>query len=449
VTGGAAPERPPLWLVAAAAAVRVPLLAVALLHPERWLRGDCRNYLDLAWSLRSAHAFALGSPLSPQTYRTPGYPLLLSLLTFFPGSAARWAAVFQSAMGVGAAILLWRWLRRLTDERSATLGALVLALDPVLLFHTPLLLTETLFLGLILLAALATAESWEDARRGLAARAGLLWAAAAFVRPVSLYWPAALAWGYRKRPRALAAFLAAAFVAPAAWALRNHAQTGHLVFSSIADDNLLRYPAASVEAMATGQSWSSWDERLRAEVERSHPDGFATEAARAAAYGARARPILSAHPFLLARHCVVGAVKTLAGTGLEMLVEWTSGETQPGADAEYKTGVSGGGTLALLKRHPALIPLQLAYMAALAGLYLAAGLGVGRLLKEEKGERLLLLAGSAGYFLLMASSQGYYRYRIPMLPFLAALAAFGIQSGKKPALKRPAPPDSYDSYKRR
>ena len=71
-----------------------------------------------------------------------------------------------------------------------------MALDPLSLFHAPMLLTETLFTILLLAALLAAMRmlgSERAVRFAWAALAGVLLAAATHVRPVSYYLSAPLA----------------------------------------------------------------------------------------------------------------------------------------------------------------------------------------------------------------------------------------------------------------
>lgn len=409
----------PAWVWGAALGPRLFLALLACIDSQLALRGDSQAYLDLA-----------ASPFQPQTFRTPGYPLFLApLAAVFPTGILP-AVLLQCLLGGASAALAWAWLEPAAGKRGAAVAALVLALDPVLVLHTPLVMAEALFLLLVVAAAKTTWEALDDPAPRLATRAGLWWTAAALVKPIALYLPGLLTPVWRRERRAWLLFLACAWALPSAWSLRNKALTGHAVYSSIGGHDLLRYPAAGVESLRTGRPWAELEVELRAEADaEAGPGGWLTDADKAAAYGRKGAAILKEHPFLLVQYCAWGAVKVLSGTGLEMVVEWLPSRRPDPAAGEFRPRASGQGTRALLKAHPWLIPLQLAYWAVLAALYGAALLGLRALWTAGCRRHAAFLAGCALYFLALASSQGYYRYRIPLLPFLGAAAAFAAGGG--------------------
>lgn len=419
----------PAWLWAAALLPRLAFLALAWGAPESLLKADSEAYLALAKNLLAHGVFSVdaAAPFSPQTLRTPGYPVFLLPFAALFGAPALPTALAQALLGAFTVVFFWRWLERTWGPRPAAAAALVLAWDPVSLFHTPLLLTETLFVFLVVWALERSDAALADGSPGKAGAAGLLWSLSALVRPISFYLPLFLCWGWATRRRAMAAFLLGAFLLPGAWMLRNRAATGQASLSSVGGVALIRYTAAGIESLRTGRPVAELDPELRAAAEAEFPGGFANEAEQGRAYAAYAGRIIRADPLLLAKYCAWGAVKTLGGTGLEMLVEATVRARPQAGDMEFRAEASGQGTLALMRRHPWLWPLHAGYLLALAGLYLAAAWGLVTLWRPGSRLRALLLGGGAAYLLALSSSQGYYRYRIPLMPFLAAAAAAALR----------------------
>lgn len=418
----------PRWLWTAVLLPRLTLLGLTVLDPSRCLRGDSQGYLALAANLNRWRTFTLGDmpQLLPETFRTPGYPVFLTpFLALFQNPILPIAAA-QCLLGVLTAALAWRWYEGLGGRRGAMLATLVLSLDPVLLFHTPLIMTEALFLALMVPAAMLLWDGEGFPRPESAAACGILLALAIMVRPIGLYLPPVVCWVWRKDKRALAVFLLASYLLPAAWTARNWARTDHLVFSSIGGIDLLRYPAAGVESLRTGRPWGELDRELRENVDVANPLGYASDAHQGAEYAKTAVRILAARPFLLARYCAWGVVKVLGGTGMEMLFDWTTGNRPESVETDIRPHVSGLGILSLLRRCPWLLPLAALYLTALAALYTLALLGLSRLWRDNHRPQAALLAALLLYFLGLSSTQGYYRYRIPLLPFLGAAAAAAI-----------------------
>ncbi len=424
----------PLWLWTVALLPRLALCARAAFEPALTMRGDSLDYLSLAQNLATHGVFSMSpaAPYAPQIVRTPGYPLFLMPLVAVFASPLFAAALIQSLLGALTVVMAWRWMSVRDAGRGALFGALFLALDPVLVLHTPLILTETLFVLLIVAAGALTVRALSAPTLALAAASGALWGASIFVRPISLYLPFTLAWFWRKNMKAMAMFLACAYVLPAAWTLHNRMSTGRAVYAAVAGLDMLRYPAAGIEVMRTGRPWGELEVELRSQVDASYPDGFPDEAVKAQAYNSAAMKIIRPHPFLLLRYCLQGAIKLLGGTGLEMFLEWGRGLRGFPVDASFRPSVSGSGTVALLRAHPGLIPIEFVYVIALAALYGLTCVGLWRMWTTGRREEAFLLAWVSLYFLGLSSSQGYYRFRIPMIPFLCAAAAAAFpRAGEK------------------
>lgn len=237
-----------------AAAALVVLLALLLRALYAWtaqvdlpIRGDVNQYVLYAWNLVHRGTFSSSMPdaaLVADSYRGPGYPLLLALamklaghsdlpLRALPGGFAvlgyaddtwmRYALASQVLLGT-ATVALSVLLARLWLSRPLALCAgLLVALWPHLIVFSGVLLSETLF-GFTLVAALYAACRAASTRRALpAALAGALFALAYLVNPVvGLFAPMlALGWALRGRRREAMLLLGVFALAPAAWALRN------------------------------------------------------------------------------------------------------------------------------------------------------------------------------------------------------------------------------------
>lgn len=380
------------------------------------LVGDSLGYWTLAQNLLKHAVFSasMTAPFSMETLRTPGYPLFLAPFAVFFQHPQLPVAIAQSIIGTLTVVWLWRWLYDWTGPKGAALGASILSFDPIILLHTPLVMSETLYTLLLSEALIYTLDK-------RAARAGALWSATAFVRPISLFLPVFFCPLWRNKRKAIVLFLVCAYSLPLLWILRNGGETGHYVFSSVGGISLLRYPAAGVESLDTRRSMAELDLDLRTEVDREHPNGYSSDAAQSAAYGSAAFAILKRHPILLARYCSFGALKVLGGVGVEMAIDWSGGK--PETNLGFRPGVSGEGTIALLRRHPEFIPFALGYGAVLGCLYVLSIRGLFLLSRGGKNVEALILSGTTAFLLAMASSQGYYRYRIPLMPPLAIAAA--------------------------
>lgn len=421
----------PAWLLLLALVPRLAVTVPVLLHPERAVTTDSMQYLELAGSLLGSGRFYSSEEGAPaaDVFRTPGYPVFLAFLGPLPGSLPGLAALLQCFIGVFTVALAWRWFSELSPGRGAALGAILLAADMSYVLHTPLALTETLFLFLLVLSLKLFWPSMRNGSVRAAALAGLALGAATLVRPVSLYLPAVIFPFLARHKKAVAAFLAAALLLPCAWMARNRALTGHFTFSSIGGISLLRYPAANVEARMKGITWDEADALLRERLDTAHGP-YGSPAEKGAVYMREAVTIIKAHPFICVLSCLKGAAQVLLGTGEEMILS-NFGVDVPVVIAGAPA-VPLGGTRALVARYPWMALVKGGYLLFLLFFYAAAARGLWRLSREGRlAEAGFLLAGTL-YFLAISSYQGYYRFRIPMLPLLAAAAVFSVKPGGRP-----------------
>ena len=208
--------------------------------------GDSIDYWNYAWNLVNHGVFS-AQPASaavpvPDSWRSPGYPVLLALCQWLGGEhALAWTLQLQVLLGsllVPASIALGRqWLSR----NLSLFAGLLVATWPHLVVFSTLVLSEVPFaLALVLaLLALARAEASDSAR--LALLAGLLAGAAALVNPVFLLFPPVAAGVlFLRRGRRLAGgYLLAYLLLVGGWALRNASLPPGASAASRASENLV------------------------------------------------------------------------------------------------------------------------------------------------------------------------------------------------------------------
>lgn len=401
--------------------------------PGSLLRPDSISYLAPADGLLKGGEF-LGVDGAPDAQRTPGYPLFLAAHRLFSASPL-WPGLTQCVLDAATAVLTASVAASLVAHPLAWTAGFLYALDPVAAAHAPLLITEALFGFLLTLCAflLLNAGNWR-----LAAASGMALGAAVLTRPVALYlclpWTLAAAffWGLRRWAWA-AAFCLFAAAPPVFWCLRNATVFGSFEFSSMSGINLYFWEGAAVQAAVEGRPFAE----TRAALEKK--DAAEAPAAEGPFEASRRRRALAAgifaeHPAVVLRLHAVAAVKMLAGPGLDLLAEvlWP-GRPLPAASVTPAHRLAGSGTRALLKERPVLWGLLAFTMALLAALYALAA-GGAWLFWRGRLRAALLVAVPAAYLLAISSwSFAYYRFRLPMTPLLAALAAGILIRGRSSA----------------
>ncbi|WP_337176801.1 glycosyltransferase family 39 protein [Paludisphaera sp.] len=210
---------------------------------------DAEYYWKLAQTIRDGEVFQIveWGDIPHFALRTPGYPLFLAGCRAVLGDNPLGARLVQAALGAACVWLVYRLaLATLGEDRRrlALVAAAITAVHPYFIVMSALLLSEALFVPLLLAFLWAAAVLWDrDDARGVLApalAAGAAAGAAVLVRPSCvMYFPAALAaWGVymlatrrAARPVVVAALAtAAAFSAVMApWWVRNARVHGDFV----------------------------------------------------------------------------------------------------------------------------------------------------------------------------------------------------------------------------
>lgn len=198
----------------------------------------------------------------PEGFRTPGYPLYLSL---FGGHRGLDMALLVQCIagGLAAALAAWVALRLGLSPRSAYVVGALWALHPAMITTDVLVLTESLFhvVGLLALAVVL----YRPSAAGYLL-AGLLVGLDGLVRPLGLIYlvpTLILAWPPKRRWLCAGLCLAAAVTPSLLWAARNaNAGYGFRV-STVSEINLYYYGAAYVLAEQAGKDWKqAWPENI-------------------------------------------------------------------------------------------------------------------------------------------------------------------------------------------
>ena len=251
------------WLLA------IVLVATALrlawvLYAAREPRGlhDPSLYEVYAARIADGHGYTAADGQAT-TYYPVGYVGALGAVVWlvrlapFPDNVPLTAGLFNLVLGVGIVALTFEIGRRLVDNRVGLVSATVVALWPNLIFHTAVILTEALFIFLVMAAVLFLVALPASARRvgwRRLAAFGVILGLSALVRPISLTFLPVLIFvlviaraGWRTAIGAVGVAALAVGLVLAPWTLRNARDTGSFVaISTNLGDNLCmsRHPGA-------------------------------------------------------------------------------------------------------------------------------------------------------------------------------------------------------------
>ncbi|HYF05876.1 MAG TPA: glycosyltransferase [Patescibacteria group bacterium] len=271
----------PIWIInitavvaGLAALIAVFVSANSIGKNPVLLTGDAKGYVFLAENLFSRGEFTLATSTaaySPQSFRTPGYPVFLGALHTILRSW-EWVIVVQALLAAFAPLLLYLLIRPY-HERVAFFSALIFAFEPVRLFYSSQLLTDAVFTTCLLTALLCLEAARRKGTTLLSVLSGVVLGLLIIVRPIAIFLPLLFALYLFLRLTSKRKILVAGAVCIAAyatifpWMLRNHKHFSSWNVSSVGAYNLAMYNAPEFLKIYPDQKAEQVISQLRAKQE--------------------------------------------------------------------------------------------------------------------------------------------------------------------------------------
>lgn len=220
-----------------------------LSHSEReyLIAGDAEGYWELGRRLAAGKSYQVYTP-PRQVMRMPGYPLLIAANLRLWGESKMAVRLTQAVLSTAAVGLVFLLGRDLLDPLTGRIAALVLAISPAVVGFSSLILSETLFAVTLLLnvwlagrwfAQRSRLEESVTSRYFYPILVGILTALAVYVRPT--WFPAMFVWAvlalilfrWTYAWKASLMVICGCLITLLPWAVRNHAVTGHWVWTTL------------------------------------------------------------------------------------------------------------------------------------------------------------------------------------------------------------------------
>lgn len=269
---------------------------------------------------------------------------------------------------------------------------------------------------------------------------GVLVTAATMVRPTFWLYPVVLlallaarfrGLGWRQLVIRLLVFALPVVAVVGGWQLRNHSTVGSWDVAGIADINLYCYNAAEVEANVADISVDDAGSRLGCptDLRDPNPQGVCTRSFGNGCWmpdpdadgqgfdewGSEGTRIMLDHPAQTARMLAKGVVRQVAGSAQSKFT--------------YYLGIDGS------------MPLTVGLFAWTLALWAFAAIGVvAGLRSKHRGFWVFAIATIAFVILMSPGTAGDARFRAPLVPLIALLAALGIRHCVDRLRRAPVPP---------
>ncbi len=411
----------------------VLLVLIARYNPDGVWAPDSQDYHVLAINLLDRGEFSRFSkvPFDAEVFRTPGYPLFLAVIYKFVGIHPLRVIPFQIGLSLLTLYLTYRIAERLFNEKVGLWAAGLLAVDPVSMLHSHLVLSETPFA-----CCLTTSVYFflgavkEDRRYGRSVLGSFFLALATLTRPTTYYLGTILLplillayWlstaDRKKAVRSVLAVVVVQVILVGGWQVRNYLRTGSAEFSHIKGAALLFERASGIVAMAEGLSYDEAKKKLVSLYAGPLHHGLAreTQAELGARWEKEGYRIIQQHPFMFLWVALKGGAALMVGPSNLAMLFGVKSEAFRSALLQRKfdrfpTGVWLGGVSA----------------AAYGLLYLVV-LYAGIVLFVRRGrltnEALFLILVALYVIAISSGPEAYSRFRMPIMPFFCILSAAG------------------------
>ena len=414
--------------------------------------GDSREYVALARNLATSHTFSRDTapPLRPELFRTPGYPLLLTLPFIVHRPSFIVLGLFlQLLLSLLTVWLAWRLALELElGHGTSAFAALLVGLSPNLAFLSSKLISEPLFTPLLLICVLLLNRYRLSGRAVDLVGAGVCSGLLILTRPIATYFPLLMAAylvyrvlsprsvAHRSSLMAPALFLACTSVVLAPWIIRNGRKAGRYIISTASEHNIYLYDAATVVASQRGITIPQARDVMKSEAEKEFgPIDTTDEATMWQRLSAVARRHFFARPALAAPVWLFGVAASFLNPISVGPLLIHSGASPAAGSANLLQS-----SLALLVKGRVTHAFKTAWKVRVGGaptfiLVVLAGATLFNLVLIWFGLGSLFLRRTRGlywlflpilYFTFVTGTVGDARFRAPIEPLLCLFAAAAL-----------------------
>ncbi len=381
---------------------------------------------------------------APDTVRTPGYPLLLTV-GLLCGRLEIVTIALQILLSCFTVYMVFRTSFLLFEsERVALIAAALYAIEPLSILFSSLLAPETLFTAILMVAVYYFVRYLKRQSLGDLVVSGGILAAAVYVRPAGYFLPVVmvvagltagtLSSAQQHKPRLMAhlsAFLIVFLGLTGLWQIRNKEEIGYAGFSSVFSEDMYCCLAASVLAAQQRLSYTEMQDRLGCYnlgvYFQEHPEQKNWPVALRFDYMNRAAEhILLGSPLTYARIYFAGVIRAAFDPGSTEFLRFFDLYPKDGGLLEVAVDKGVIEALKTLLLNP-LLAWSTAVLLALQFVYLSGAYVALRKRSTLEDPAILAALLIMGYYLAIPGGPAVWgRFRHPAMPMMCALAAYGL-----------------------
>jgi len=413
---------------------------------ERIVFSDAGGYHQIAINLLEHRVYSVyplsssGTPIGHRDpiLRTPVYPFFVAGIYAVSGYRVYMVLLLQIVMGAVSCLIIYKIGTLLFNNKVGFLAGCLLAVDFASLLYTNTLMTETVFAFLFLISIYFVVRFLKRSSIKYLVWAGFFMGLATLCRPVSLYFPIFLVpffifSSFAERPRLASritnglVFVLVLLLTLSPWLIRNSIVSG---FPHISPSGymLLMNNAVFLEQAKSGRSFEEIQGEFSKELENLVKGKNLSETEGTKVAQQLAREKIMKHPVLYTKVHLAGALPMLVEPGSSEF--WRILGKKPRGVRILSTFLTGGPQGVIVAVRSSKSFSQICYilgtMMFLGVIYVGLIVGLIELLLKRKYSVVILFLAILGYFLLTVGPLGNMRYRVPIMPYVMLLAAYGF-----------------------
>jgi 4-amino-4-deoxy-L-arabinose transferase-like glycosyltransferase len=404
---------------------------------------DAYNYENIALNLVNHSVFSdeLRPPYVLDLHRTPLYPAFLAIVYFFSGSSRMAVVLFQILLGSLTAGLTYLFsLALLRSHQIALFASLILALDPLTIMYTNMLMTETLFTFFLVGGSITLLEYFRSQRFLWLALSAVMYAGAVLTRPIGQFLPLVLipliVFAAKPGQRRVALsrgllFAALSLALIFVWVFRNHQVAGIWLITDIGEYNLAYYSARDVLEVAENVSNEEATDKIDSMIKAGEQSESLFPAERVKLERQVALQVFKHYPLSTIQVYIDSVLQFLINPGLDNICaqlsharnvegcKVTQSISNPNFIEKVRLKFGNMDNVQLVIAVWSVFSLFVIYTFSMIGIYV--------LIKNRQWFELFNLVLIIVYLILLsAGGQTTSRFRVPTIPYWSVLASVGL-----------------------
>lgn len=407
---------------------------------ERVLYSDPGIYHGIALNIIAHHSFSTSveEPLTPNSARTPLYPLFEATIYSMFGVHPYIVMLFQIAFSVFVCLLIIKIGAMLFNVTTGLIAGLFYGIDPVSILYPNTLYTDSFFTFLFILCVYFLLRFFQSNQNKWLVYSAFALGLSVLCRPVAQYFFIVVFilvffkfWSQKKKALLCSlTYIAVFIVCISPWVIRNYMVFNTPMISSHQEEGLIFWSCAHLEADLSKIGFVEAQKKLRRELADVTQDSSLTLSQKMKIYQRTAIAKILKHPFTYAKVNLAGIASMYLGPSSEQICHRLGFPINKNVSLT-KILLAREGPLSTIKAvwniKGGVGFLVILYGVAFLGVvYFGMVIGIVRAVISGKYLGLSTLLLIIAYYSAITGPLGFSRYRLPVMPYIFILSSVGI-----------------------